>query len=324
VFQGGRFTPQAGTSAAAPLVAAIVSQAYNGIPFGWINPLLYQLSALGENKYFWDVTEGNNYYAKGQVPDAACHNPIPSGAGFMCAKGWDPVTGVGSFGSAKARGAQAFLDVLRAGPPAPESTCFPGDATVNVYGRGAIQMASLSIGDEVLVRSVEAKLEFEPVLGFLHKVPASTGVWHKGLTIVHAHGTFRASENHVVFVVSEGGTRGDMAVSALRPGDQLLVQSAVQKESMVPSPIISVERESTAAGMYAPFTPSGALIVDGVAASNYGSPATRMRLPHGAAHAAFFALRVYHYLDLGMILKIPAGILHPVAKMMFQESRMGK
>merc|ERR1712100_792493 len=49
-------------------------------------------------------------------------------------------------------------------------TCFPGDATVNVYGRGAMDIASLSVGDSVLVESVADGLTFAPVLGFLRKV----------------------------------------------------------------------------------------------------------------------------------------------------------
>lgn len=172
---------------------------------------------------------------------------------------------------------------------------------VQVSGQGATRMASLSVGDRVLVESAAGKLEFAPVLAFLHKLPSTLGLPHEGLTVVHAQGTFRASGNHIVFVVSEGGVRVDMPVSALRPGHQLLVQSAVGKESMVPSLILAIGREITTTGMYAPFTSSGALVVEGVVASNYGSPSSGASLPHGAAHAAFFALRAFHFFDLGML-----------------------
>jgi len=164
------------------------------------------------------------------------------------------------------------------------STCFPGDATVDVYGRGATRMASLSVGDRVLVENGE----FEPVLSFLHKVPGVA----QALTLVHSQGTLQASENHIVFT-----SRGDMPVSALRPGDDLLMQSG-------PSPILAIGQGITASGMYAPFTASGALVVDGVAVSNYGTPTSKSSLPHAAAHAAFFALRVYYYLDLAMVAKV--------------------
>merc|ERR1712232_1442476 len=175
------------------------------------------------------------------------------------------------------------------------STCFPGDATVNVYGQGTTDVASLSVGDRVLVGS-----DFEPVLGFLHKVPAALGSPHEALTVVHAQGTFQASENHLVFVASEAGVREDKPVSALRPGDQLLVESGL-------SPILAIRQEVTTAGMYAPFTSSGAIVVDGVVASNYGTPASGLSLPHAAAHAAFFGLRAYHYLGFGKLLGSPRG-----------------
>merc|ERR1711959_279943 len=131
----------------------------------------------------------------------------------------------------------------------------------------------------------------EPVLGFLHKV---SGLAQESMTVAHAQGTFRASANHIVFT-----NRGDMPVSALRPGDQLLAENSA-------SPILAVGQEITTAGMYAPLTSSGAIVVDGVIASNYGTPSSGMSLPHGAAHAAFFALRVYHYFDLGSLLPTAA------------------
>lgn len=204
--------------------------------------------------------------------------------------------------------------------PSYSPTCFPGDATVNVYGRGATDVASLSVGDSVLVESVAGGLTFAPVLAFLHKVPGTIGMSHESVTVVHSQGTFRASANHLAFVLSEGGVRGDMPVSALRSGDQLLVQSASGKE--MPSLILSISLESTSAGMYAPFTSSGALVVDGVIASNYGAPSSGVSLPHGAAHAAFFALRLFHQLDFGIAPKL--DVVLPLVKMMFQQLRLDK
>jgi len=194
--------------------------------------------------------------------------------------------------------------VKTATPTASGSTCFPGDATVDVYGRGATHMAALSVGDRVLVENGE----FEPVLSFLHKVPGVA----QALTLVHSQGTLQASENHIVFT-----SRGDMPVSALRPGDELLMQSAAGKKPM-PSLILAIGFEITPAGMYAPFTSSGALVVDGVIASNYGAPASGVSLPHAAAHAAFFALRMFHWLNLGKPPKLHE-ILPPFAKMMLHE-----
>jgi len=199
-------------------------------------------------------------------------------------------------------------------------TCFPGDAKVNVYSRGPTDIASLSVGDKVLVESVAGELTFAPVLSFLHKVPGSIVLPHESVTVVHSQGTFRASANHLAFVLSEGGVRGDMPVSTLRPGEQLLVQSASGEE--VPSLILSSSLESTTAGMYAPFTSSGALVVDGVIASNYGAPSSGVSLPHGAAHAAFFGLRMFH--GLGLTIAPKVDLLLPFVKMVFQQVRLEK
>jgi hypothetical protein len=185
---------------------------------------------------------------------------------------------------------------------------------VNVYGRGKTQMASLSVGDRVLAESGA----FEPVLSFLHKLPTTTGQQHDSVSVAHAQGTFRASANHIVFVVSEGGVRSDKPVSALRPGDQLLVDG-------MHSLIVAVSLEITTAGMYAPLTSSGALVVDSVLASNYGTPSLGSSLPHAAAHAAFFVPRVFHKLELGKLSNVGTETtMHPFVAMLFQQFRLDK
>jgi hypothetical protein len=57
----------------------------------------------------------------------------------------------------------------------------------------------------------------------------------------------------------------------------------------------------TAEGMYAPLTSSGTLLVDGVAASTYGTPDSGKRLIDRAAHAAFFAVRACQGLASGNV-----------------------
>ena len=73
-----------GTSAAAPTFAAIIAllndyQIRQGRKsLGFLNPILYQYAS----KIFYDVTTG--------------HNPGCNTTGFYAAKGWDPVTGLGT------------------------------------------------------------------------------------------------------------------------------------------------------------------------------------------------------------------------------------
>lgn len=83
VFNKG--TPQliGGTSAAAPVFAALLTRineerlAAGKKPVGFVNPVLY-----AHPEVFHDVTEGNN--------------PGCGTKGFQAAKGWDPVTGLGT------------------------------------------------------------------------------------------------------------------------------------------------------------------------------------------------------------------------------------
>jgi tripeptidyl-peptidase-1 len=79
-----------GTSAATPTFAALVSLLNDarlnaGQPtMGWILPFLYHAAAVtgGDDSAFTDVTSGNNGFK-------TC-------AGFDCAPGWDPMTGLGT------------------------------------------------------------------------------------------------------------------------------------------------------------------------------------------------------------------------------------
>jgi tripeptidyl-peptidase-1 len=83
IFGGGAPMSIGGTSASAPLFAAILTRINEerlaaGKPtVGFVNPVLY-----AHPEAFFDVTEGNN-------PGCGSH-------GFSAAPGWDPVTGLGT------------------------------------------------------------------------------------------------------------------------------------------------------------------------------------------------------------------------------------
>jgi len=78
----GEATVIGGTSAVAPLFAALVARINQklGKPVGYLNPTLYQLPS---NEVFHDITEGNN--------DIANRARI-----YQAGPGWDPCTGLGS------------------------------------------------------------------------------------------------------------------------------------------------------------------------------------------------------------------------------------
>jgi hypothetical protein len=90
-----------GTSAACPVVAAMVSLVNTarleaGQPtLGWLNPTLYSLHAASSSSasFVNDIVEGSNHCAAGGM--VCCDE------GFRAAPGWDPVTGLGSLNFAK-------------------------------------------------------------------------------------------------------------------------------------------------------------------------------------------------------------------------------
>jgi tripeptidyl-peptidase-1 len=88
VVVNGRTSSVGGTSASAPTFAAIISllndrRLNQGKPtLGFLNNWIYQTAAAHPDA-FYDVTVGNNH-------NGCC------GDGFLCAKGWDPITGVGT------------------------------------------------------------------------------------------------------------------------------------------------------------------------------------------------------------------------------------
>lgn len=82
----GELTVEAGTSASAPLFAAMLNLineerlATNKSTVGFANPVLYSYAS----QIFRDVTQGNNDMCSGLVD------------GFEAVLGWDPVTGLGT------------------------------------------------------------------------------------------------------------------------------------------------------------------------------------------------------------------------------------
>ena len=87
-----------GTSASAPVFAGIISLANNArfklrkSPVGFVNPALYQLSQE-DPSIFHDITSGDNHCAsKSSSPSG----PVCCQYGYVCSRGWDPVTGLGS------------------------------------------------------------------------------------------------------------------------------------------------------------------------------------------------------------------------------------
>jgi len=194
-----------------------------------------------------------------------------------------------------AQGNLCSQNLCQAGP----GECFPGEASVTVKNVGAVPLQSLHSGDHVLVKSGD----YEPVLGFLHVT--GTNEVSNFLSVKHSNGQLRVSPYHVVFTEN-----GDKLATDLVVGDKLLV---AENSGVVAREVISVMQSTGSSGMFAPMTPSGTVVVDGVVASNYASYA-RVWFPHSALHAVFFPVRAFHALGLAPSMeKGTAEGLHPYA-----------
>jgi len=93
IIDRGNIVPVGGTSCASPIFAGIIALlndkaiAATGAPLGFLNPLLYKMAAECPT-CFQDITKGDNV-----CTEDGCH---PNCKGYYCAKGWDPVTGLGT------------------------------------------------------------------------------------------------------------------------------------------------------------------------------------------------------------------------------------
>ena len=98
VINGGREIRVGGTSASAPVFAAIVSLLNSARlsegrrPLGFLNPWIYRRGYRG----LTDIVDGSSKGCTGTDVYSGLPTPFVPGAGWAAVKGWDPVTGYGT------------------------------------------------------------------------------------------------------------------------------------------------------------------------------------------------------------------------------------
>ena len=204
-------------------------------------------------------------------------------------------------------------------PPAPvcnqtdcDMSCFPGQATVQVQGRGAVRMADLAYGDRVL--SVDRRSGgrvFREVYLFGHR---DEGVVQEYVSVRAAGGAvLQLTPKHYIPVCVSGCTAEGLAsgaaamqpkyASELRAGDVLLVAGG--GASGLALAAVEETWTSAAVGAFNPFVRGADLIVDGVVASPHSdwlldsvaSAGMRKHLP--AVYEAMLAPVHWLYLVIG-------------------------
>lgn len=170
--------------------------------------------------------------------------------------------------------------------------CFHGNASVMVEGGALKSIGDLRPGERVLASS-DGDMVFSEVLTFLDRDPTACGLFFTLRTRAGPRISLTAA--HLVFVsegnCSEGaeparGTLRTVYAGDARPGQCLLVSGGKTGGGLSRISRISV---ATRAGLFAPLTQQGTIVVNGVAASCYAAVDQ-----HHLAHWAFAPLRLMH------------------------------
>ena len=167
IFFDGDWRLFGGTSAAAPLWAALTADVNQGCstPVGFVNPLLYQAGS-GPSPPFNDITEGNN-----SLFDAPAD--YPAAAGYDLASGW---------GSPRAAGLLALFSGSSAGCPSvtglsPDAGPATGGRSVVIdgvgFGTGSPQVRFGSIGVPVVAHTPTSVTVVTPDVGSATTLPVT-------------------------------------------------------------------------------------------------------------------------------------------------------
>lgn len=145
-------------------------------------------------------------------------------------------------------------------------SCFSGEMTVTVKGKGDIFMKDLELGDKVLTSSQPQK--FETVYSFGHNSASEQGRY---LQILPSK--LELTHDHMIFI---HGERQAVPASSLKVGDQL-----------ANGEVITAIRKVNRRGAYAPFTTSGDLLVNGILVSSYVAFQGKDRLTVGPVQLSY-------------------------------------
>jgi hypothetical protein len=143
--------------------------------------------------------------------------------------------------------------------------CFPFDALVSTERAGPVRMDALRVGDRVLAARPDGSTFYDDVYMFGHKDVAASASFVKLETASGA--ALRLTPDHHVFV-TRAGARLEIPASAAQVGDLVQVVGAGGAAALeaVVAKTLAADR-----GLFNPYTLSGAIVVDGVAASCHSS-----------------------------------------------------
>mmetsp|Transcript_12355 Transcript_12355/g.18987 ORF Transcript_12355/g.18987 Transcript_12355/m.18987 type:complete len:1001 (+) Transcript_12355:197-3199(+) len=144
--------------------------------------------------------------------------------------------------------------------------CFPGDATVEVMGGTTKRMDELRVGDYVLTGNKNG--QYERIYSFGHKSADRTGDYLELTTSSSKKLTLSAQ--HLVYERDQGF----IPASAIKIGHTVILiqnqeEQEQEEEEEMEATVTRIRTVSGKKGMYAPFTSSGTVVVNGILASSF-------------------------------------------------------
>ena len=159
------------------------------------------------------------------------------------------------------------------------AVCFPGSSLIELANGSLKSLSHLQIGDHVRVNKHHT---YEPVIAFIHaKEYGLFDFLQVTIRSLFSNSTsvLLVAPNHLVFDFDSNNAR---FAGKFHVGGRL---QFIENEQTVPGEIISMKLVK-AQGYYAPLTPSGTIVVDGVVSSNYATVSN-----HALAHFFMGAYR---------------------------------
>lgn len=157
--------------------------------------------------------------------------------------------------------------------------CFSEDAPVNVTGKGMVQMKDLQVGDEVEAMTSAGLLTHSTIQFFLHRDPEQIAEFRCFCTD-DGRELLLTAEHQLGVVDDDDGVLFTFAADVLE-GMQLVVPTEDRSQLVR---IVSIQRR-TFAGIYAPCTGEGTIVVAGLGCSCYAL------VQHEDAHKSLAVLR---------------------------------
>jgi hypothetical protein len=150
-------------------------------------------------------------------------------------------------------------------PPKPSfPSCFSGNSSVEVKDTGFVSMRNLQIGDLVCTDNND---QFEPIYSFGHYTPDMVDA---NVLLIHATDSdnpstttsIEISADHLIAIKGQGY----VPASTVKVGDTVIYFAEDGVRNDVSMRVTTIEDIKTA-GVFAPFTPSDTIIVNGLLAS---------------------------------------------------------